>query len=1044
VTTSAPVRFGVLGPLEVRVEDRVVDAGPPKQRAVLGALIVDANRVVSMDRLVDQLWGGEAPAAAIGSLQAYIANLRRVLEPHRLPRAAAEVLLTQPPGYLLRVAPDALDSVRFAALVDEAARLRELDRLAPAEAVLVRALDLWRGSPLEELYNYDFAAAEVRRLEELRWVALEALAEVRLARGGHSGQVVPLERLVAQAPLRERPRALLATALYRSGRQADALDLLAQTRTLLATELGIDPGPELQRLQAAILRHDPDLSWRPPAAETAVLAGRTPPGAALSGPPSRGLVGRAGPLAALRAALAATARGGGRAVLVAGEPGIGKTRLLEELGAEAAAAGADVLWAHCVEGDAAPPFWPWQQVLRQVVSGRPADEAAGITARLAPHAEALGADLAGADPDVPQAHSRFLLCDEVCRLVLDLAATRPLLILVEDLHWADTASLDLVAHLSGRLAGQRVMVVATFRDTEVPAPLAVLLAKVARHPATERVRLTGLGSAEVAELMAQGTEAPLPNSVAAAVHQRTGGNPFFVTELTRFLASSGRLGHPDTWPVPEGVRDVIRQRVARLPQRTGTLLTVAAIAGHAFVLPVLERVSGLDEDTILDALEVAAACGLLVEDPAEAGCYRFVHALVRETLEGELSGLRRARLHARIAEAVEAAGGGPTAVVEAAQHRWLAGRACPADQTLDALLRAAELAERMLGFESAVQQLDRARGLVEREPMLADRELGVLHHYGRLLVQTRGYAAPGVEAVFARVRALAQRDGRTTELADALWGLCAARCVAADFSTAVGLGERLLALAAETGDREVLRTAHHALGVLAWHRGDLDVADEHLAEAVALADEVRRHRLAFFLEDPATSSRGFHSAVRWLRGDAAGARALRGQALALAAHEHPYTRAFALFHAANLAVYERDVEATRGWARDAIALCDDHGFALFGALCEAFDGWAAALRGEPGAERVRAAHDAVDATGASMLRHYLLGLRAEAELAEGHARQAAATLREAVEAMRGGECFFAPRLVELRERVRRGRARSRSRSAATRGVDRARRTKTRA
>jgi hypothetical protein len=417
-------------------------------------------------------------------------------------------------------------------------------------------------------------------------------------------------------------------------------------------------------------------------------------------------------------------------------------------------------------------------------------------------------------------------------------------------------------------------------------------------------------------------------------------------------------------------------------------------------------------------LEVAAACGLLVEDATEAGCYRFVHALVRETLVGELSGLRRARLHARIAEAVEAADGGPTGMIEAAQHRWLAGRACPTDRTLDALLQAADLAERMLGFETAVEQLDRARALVEHDPTLADRALGVLHRYGRLLVQTRGYAAHGVEPVFDRVRALAQRDGRTTELADALWGLCAARCVAADFATAVGLGERLLALAAETGDREVLRTAHHALGVLAWHSGDLVAADAHLAEAVALADEVRRHRLAFFLEDPATSSRGFHSAVRWLLGDAAGARALCGQALALSAHEHPYTRAFALFHAANLAVYERDVEATRRWARDAVALCNDHGFALFGALCEAFDGWAAALRGEPGAERVRAAHEAVDATGARMLRHYLLGLRAEAELAEGHVGQSAATLREAVEAMRGGECFFAPRLADLRERVR--------------------------
>jgi len=266
------MQFRILGSVEVALDDRPLNVGGYKQRAALVVLLLSPNRVVLADRMIHELWGEEAPRQAAGSLQAYISNLRRVLEPDRAPREPARLLRSQPGGYLLAVEPGQIDAWRFEQLAGEGrGRLRAGHPGAASEA-LTKALEEWRGPALAEFRDEPFASAEAARLEELRAVALEDRIAADLARGEHGAVIAELQGLVAQEPLREQLWAHLILALYRSGRQGDALAAYRSCRRTLDEELGIEPGPTLRQLERDVLAQAPSLEWAPAAAEPAAPA----------------------------------------------------------------------------------------------------------------------------------------------------------------------------------------------------------------------------------------------------------------------------------------------------------------------------------------------------------------------------------------------------------------------------------------------------------------------------------------------------------------------------------------------------------------------------------------------------------------------------------------------------------------------------------------------------------------------------------------------------------------------------------------------------
>ncbi|MDP4509627.1 BTAD domain-containing putative transcriptional regulator [Nonomuraea turcica] len=326
----AGLHFSVLGPLAVTHAGEPLDLGGTRVKALLATLLIAQGKVVTTDRIIDAVWGEQAPNSAVATLYSYITRLRKTLEPDRLPRAATGLLDRQGPGYVLRVRPEAVDSERFAALAERGARLLPDDPPAAAES-LSTALALWRGPAYADLGDSEVANAEIARLDNARLAARQDHAAARLSMGATVQAVGELESLVREHPLAERSWELLALALYRSGRQGDALAALRSAREQLIEELGVDPGPSLRAVEAAVLRQDPALDWRAPKEAAAIIEPAEPKEPArprLPAPLTR-LIGRDSAVAAMKDLLTAH-----RLVTITGPGGAGKSRLALEIARE--------------------------------------------------------------------------------------------------------------------------------------------------------------------------------------------------------------------------------------------------------------------------------------------------------------------------------------------------------------------------------------------------------------------------------------------------------------------------------------------------------------------------------------------------------------------------------------------------------------------------------------------------------------------------------------------------------------------------------------
>jgi len=389
-----PMRAGirVLGPLEAEVEGARADLGGPLQRAVLALLLMERGRVVSVDRMIDQLWRGEPPPRAIASLQAYVSNLRRILEPGRARRAQARILVSAPPGYAVRLPDGAVDAWRFESLLT-AARKEAPGQPERARQELEQALALWRGPAYAEFADEEWASAEVVRLTEQHLAAQEAWAEVALRTGAAAEAVPAAEALIRQQPLREGSWRLLALSLWACDRQADALAALRRARRMLRDELGLEPGPALAEVEEAILGQRQELLRRvqplpapagsrahaAPASQAEGQAERQAEGQVASQAegqtPDELFVGRGDEL---RAIAAAAARHAGGVVLITGEGGAGKTRLLDRAVAHLAKAGWIVVTGSCPDAGGAPSAWAWTEALRALATHVPPAEPAGV------------------------------------------------------------------------------------------------------------------------------------------------------------------------------------------------------------------------------------------------------------------------------------------------------------------------------------------------------------------------------------------------------------------------------------------------------------------------------------------------------------------------------------------------------------------------------------------------------------------------------------------------------------------------------------------
>lgn len=632
------VRISVLGRVAVTVDAVDVPILGRRERAVLSVLVAARGEPVSADRLVDMIWGGQAPASAQGSLQVAISRLRAVLEPDRAPRAQPTRLLSVGSGYAVRLPADSIDAERFTALAaaatDTAGNRTAADTVAAAD----EALALWGGPPYAEHADLPLPAEDATRLCELRLSLLEARGSALLELGRTDAAVQCLREIVADEPFRERAWGLLALALYRSGRQADALDALRQLRANLVDSLGVDPSPMVRQLELDMLAQAPHLLVHAP--EAAQRQGR--PVARRPSERRTTVVGRPEALAVLHRSVRELVDGRGATLLISGEPGIGKSTMIGELTALAEEHGVTVALGRAHEADVAPAYWPWLPVLREFAGDSPPAEVAVL---LRTEAEPTSV----ADPGA----ATLRTFDAVVQVLRRAAEAGPIVVVLEDIHWADATSLRLIGFAAEALRSAPVLFVMSRRDVDAPdsPALAATLAALARVGVT-RLPLRGLDEAAVAELLhdERGSD---DADLARVLADRTDGNPFFVLEFARLLTPDPERAADDAraLAVPDGIRDVLRMRVGRLPEPTQQALAAASVVGRDFEAGVVARATGRDVPDVLDELDLAVTSGLVGVDIA--GRYRFTHALTRETLYAQLGTGRRLRLHAAVAAALE-------------------------------------------------------------------------------------------------------------------------------------------------------------------------------------------------------------------------------------------------------------------------------------------------------------------------------------------------------------------------------------------------------
>ncbi|MBI3802016.1 MAG: AAA family ATPase [Deltaproteobacteria bacterium] len=570
-------------------------------------------------------------------------------------------------------------------------------------------------------------------------------------------------------------------------------------------------------------------------------------------------VGRERELQVLRTAFADADAGRGRLVLLTGEPGIGKTRLASELATSAYLHGVQVFISRCYEGEGAPPFWPWVQIVRAAISARDPqtlraemEAGAAAIAQVVPEVQERLPDLPSL-PVLEPEQARFRFFDSVTTFLKNAATPQPVVLILDDLHAADTSSLLLLQFVVRELEHARVLLVGTYRDVSLSAqhPLAPLLGELARERNTQTLLLRGLSQHEVARFVEHALGQPPSEPLITAVYTQTEGNPFFVTEVVRLLTTAEdqtALAQPSaaalTVPLPQQVREAVRHRLQMLSEECRDLLTIAAVIGREFALRPVEAVAAECHASlrgpVLAVLDEAITARLIATLPSSIGRYIFSHALIREALYESLSTVERVQLHAQVGTALEHLYGADAGIhlADLAHHYFEGARGGEhVDKAIAYATRAGEHALATLAYEEAVIQYERALQLLDLKDADEAQRCELLLALGG--AQRQASTIRQARDTFLRAAAIARARRLPHQLARAALGF------AGLWVTAVGvvdtpaislLEESLRALGEEKGALRARVLAR--LGVELWFSGSQERRAALSQEAVALARQV--------------------------------------------------------------------------------------------------------------------------------------------------------------------------------------------------------------
>jgi hypothetical protein len=654
-------------------------------------------------------------------------------------------------------------------------------------------------------------------------------------------------------------------------------------------------------------------------------------------------------------------------VLLAGEPGIGKTTLLETFEARARERGLAVHGGRSPAATGAPPFWPWSQVVESIAAGLDDDTLGRVVAGPArPVAQLSPTVTERTGGTVPMTGDnaqslRFLLYEAVSAFIRRAAGDRPVVITLDDLQWADLPSLELVSYLTPSLSGRPLLLVAAYRD--LPADrseaLDATLATVSREDAAEELALGGLGHDDVATLTGDllgdllgdlpgAGEAGARERFVTVLHERTGGNPFFVRQLARLIVEAEPgTDDPAAVPVPAGVRHVVASRLAAVSEPTADLLAAAAVLGREFDLRTAAAGAGIEVEAALDALDEAARHGLVEPGTGTGPARRFVHALIQEVVLEQLPPGRAARLHARVARRLELGGNAPAD--QLAEHMW-AGRDVVGTAAVASQLAAAQASAAVFAHERAEAYLRRALHLVRTgTPPDPRSELTVLLSLFRLIASDRGWGDEDARAVVERATELTDAAALDDVTARLWWSLFFFLIDRNDEATYVDVARALLRSITEGpgGDAATgpaTRAAVHLMNLFsALAEDDREQAHRHLREARANVEAAPAESLAAYdehLHVMLLLIEGYWSA---LHEDAAANRSAISAAVALAdADGRPFPRAVARSLGAASAVYAGDPADVHALAGRALDLDHRFGFGWLATVAGTVHDWAEA------------------------------------------------------------------------------------------------------
>lgn len=972
----ASLRIELFGSLRVLAGDALISTvNTARLQSLLAYLVLHCDTPVSRERFAFVLWPDSTESQARTNLRQLLHHLRRALPP--------EYSFLDSDHHNLQWRRDPACSVdvwEFCAAIDN----REWEDAARCytDDLLSGLYDDWI-LPIRAEYRGRLA-------DVLHRVAFECEQ-----RGDFAAAIRHAERLVTHDSLREAHHQTLIRLYAAAGDRASALRAYHQCMRLLRRELGVEPGAATRELFERILKSD-----APAAAPT-----EAPPTVSATPQP---IVGRRREREQLRAARKTACTAGMQWTFILGEPGIGKSRLAEEVCAEAARDGMAVARTRCYAGQGQVAYAPIADWLRSQPLRAARSQLSG------PQWRELSRVLPEILEERPETPAPAPLADSHERLFFyeSLNATfaraaRPLLLSIDDLQWCDADSFEWLHSLARSAAASQILVLGTARSEELGRDDALirLMRELRQRGDLVEIALAPLNAEETAALALQVAGGTIAEASLHELYRSTRGNPLFVVESMR----AGLGG-----ATPARIQALISARLGQLSKPAYELAGMAAAVGRSFSFDLLAKTADWDEASLIQALDELWQ-RRIVEGHGAAE-YDFTHDRLREVAYQELSLVRRRFLHRRLARVIE----GPGAQIAA--HFESAGMA---EEAIEAYCAAAAAARGRFADSEAAGLLTRALALCREFPETARRaeqELELLSTLGPSLVSTRGYAMPEVGETYARALELARRSAQNRHIFAALSGSWVHHIVRGQLHQSLEHAGEFLKIAALTGDEAMTIASHFVSGSSLFHLGRLEESRRHMEKVLDAQHGPSRTVLALFAgPDVGVFCRAYLGHLCWRLGNADQGEAFMHDALAAAEKlGNPFSMAIALDYRAILHVFRRESGPALARAREAAELCRKHQFVYYLAMAEILAGWAQAMEGNPeeGSVQARLGIEALKATGAELRLPFYLGLLAESCAAAGRPGEAMAHIASALAYQsRSGEIWAGRELAEIQSKL---------------------------